>query len=42
MGLGKAGEGRGERKKCSNQNKYSSDFKFLSTRSWSFPTPFKL
>lgn len=31
MGLGKAGRGRGEWKKCSNQTKYSSVFKFLST-----------
>lgn len=47
MGLGKAGRGRGEWKKCSNQTKYSSVFKFLSTMSWSwniwlFLTPFKL
>lgn len=31
MGLGKAGGGIGEWKKCSNQIKYSSVFKFLST-----------
>lgn len=36
MGLGKAGRGKREGKKCSNQTKYSSVFKFLSTMSWNW------